>query len=140
MKITKARAGALELVISIMYGGEKMEQKTANNKVYDAVAWGAFIVLLGVGWATSIAYQISTTVYIALGVGVILIALNLARRFTAIKISKFSLFVGLIALALSCSGIVGYELPFIPTLIVLVGLFVVAEAVQRITRKQPLTA
>ncbi len=141
MRITKARAGALELVISdLWYGGEKMEQKTARNKVFDAVAWGTFIVLLGVGWITSIAYQVSTTVYIALGVGVILIALNLARYFTAIKISKFSLFVGLIALALSGAGIVGYELPFIPTLIVLVGLFVVAEAVQRMTRKQPLTA
>ncbi len=117
-----------------------MEQKTAKNKIYDAVAWGAFIMLLGVGWITAVAYQVSTTVYIALGVGIILVALNLARHFSAIKVSKFSLFIGLIALALSGSGIVGYELPFIPTLIVLIGLFVVAEAVQRITRKQPLTA
>ncbi len=117
-----------------------MEQKTARNKVFDAVAWGTFIVLLGVGWLTSIAYQVSTTVYIALGVGVILIALNLARYFTAIKISKFSLFVGLVALALSGAGIIGYELPFIPTLVVLIGMFVVAEAIQRINRKQSLTA
>ncbi len=117
-----------------------MEQKTMRNKVFDAVAWGTFIVLLGVGWIASIAYQVSTTVYVALGVGIILIALNLARHFSAIKISKFSLFVGLIALALSASGIVGYELPFLPTLIVLIGMFVVAEAFQKITRKQSLTA
>jgi len=117
-----------------------MEQKNFRNKVFDTVAWGTFIVLLGVGWITSITYQASTTVYIALGVGVILIALNLARYFTAIKISKFSLFVGIIALALSGAGVVGYELPFIPTLIVLIGLFVVTEAIQRLTHKQPLTA
>jgi hypothetical protein len=113
----------------------KMEQKTMRNKIFDTVAWGAFIVLLGVGWMSSIAYQVSTTVYIALGVGMILIALNLARYFTETKISKFSLFVGLIALALSSSGIVGYELPFIPTLVILIGLFVVAEAVQSVYRK-----
>jgi uncharacterized membrane protein len=136
VRITKAHAGALELVNSDLdYGGEKMEQKTMRNKVFDTTAWGTFIVLLGVGWIISNAYQVSTTVYIALGVGLILIALNLARYFTATKISKFSLFVGLIALALSGSGIVGYELPFIPTLIVLIGMFVVAEAVQNITRK-----
>ncbi len=113
-----------------------MEEKTMKNKVFDAIAWGAFIVLLGAGWLVATAYQISTTVYIALGAGIILIALNYARWATGTKISKFSLFVGIIAFALSGSGIIGYEMPFIPTVIVLVGLFIVAEAIQKTLYKK----
>jgi hypothetical protein len=54
-----------------------------------------------------------------------------------ISVSKFSLFIGLILLALSGPGIAGLEMPFIPTLIALIGLFVVAEALQKMTNKKP---
>ena len=115
-----------------------MEQKSAKNKVFDAIAWGAFIVILGAGWLTSSYYQIDTGVYIALGVGLILIALNAARRVAGINVSKFSLFIGLLVLALSGSGMLGYALPFIPTLIVLIGLFIIAEAMQKALNKRTL--
>ena len=55
-----------------------------------------------------------------------------------INVSKFSLFIGLLALALAGSGLAGFELPFIPTVIVLVGLFVVAEALQKSINKKPM--
>ncbi len=113
-----------------------MSEKSQTNKFLDAVAWGIFIVLLGASWTASYYYAIDTGIYLALGTGLILIALNLVRKTMVISISKFSLFIGLLALALSLSGIVGYVLPFIPTLIVLVGLFIVAEAIQRTTHKK----
>ena len=117
-----------------------MTEKTQTTKVLDAIAWGVFIVLLGVGWIASAYYQMDTGIYIALGVGLILIALNLSRRTMGITISKFSLFIGLLALALAGSGIAGFEMPFIPTVIVLVGLFIVAEAIQKTIAKKPLQA
>ncbi len=112
-----------------------MTAKAPSNKFLDAIAWGIFIVLLGAGWIASAYYQVDTGIYIALGVGVILLALNVARWGLKISISKVSLFVGLLALALSGSGIMGYGLPFIPTVIVLVGLFIVAEALEKIAAK-----
>jgi hypothetical protein len=115
-----------------------MEVKSAKNKIFDAIAWGAFIILLGIGWLASIYYQIDTGVYIALGVGLILIVLNVARRVAGVTISKFSLFIGMLVLALSGSGMLGYALPFIPTLIVLIGLFIVAEAMQKTLNKRTL--
>ena len=115
-------------------------EKSAKNKVFDAIAWGVFIVLLGAGWITSTYYQIDTGIYIALGAGFILIALNFARWATRINVSKFSLFIGLLALSLSGTGIVGFAMPFIPTVIVLVGLFIVAEAMQKTLNKKPLQA
>ena len=115
-----------------------MTEKTQTNKVLDAIAWGVFIVLLGVGWIASAYYKMDAGIYIALGVGLILIALNLSRRTMGITISKFSLFIGLLALALAGSGIAGFEMPFIPTVILLVGLFIVAEAIQKTITKKPL--
>ena len=115
-------------------------EKSARNKVFDAIAWGVFIVLLGAGWITSTYYQIDTGIYIALGAGLILIALNFARWTTGINVSKFSLFIGLLALSLSGAGIVGFAMPFIPTVIVLVGLFIVAEAMQKTLNKKPVQA
>ena len=113
-----------------------MEQKSTTNKVLDAIAWGVFIVLLGVGWIASSYYSMDTGIYIALGVGFILIALNVARMSLRISVSKFSLFIGVLALALSGAGLLGFAMPFVPTVIVLVGLFIVAQAVQKTTSKR----
>ena len=117
-----------------------MTEQTQTKKFLDAIAWGVFIVSLGASWIASSYYKIDTGIYLALGTGLILIALNLARRVMGISISKFSLFIGLLALALSASGIVGYALPFIPTVIVLVGLFIIAEAIQKTINKKPTQA
>jgi len=115
-----------------------MEEKSKNNNIFDVIAWGFFIILLGVGWITFTYYQMDTGIYITLGAGLILTTLNLARWSTGISISKFSLFIGILALALSGSGILGFTMPFIPTLIVLVGLFIVAQAMHKTTSKKPI--
>ena len=113
-----------------------MEQKSTTNKVLDAIAWGVFIVLLGAGWITSSYYNMDTGIFVALGVGFILIALNVARMTLRINVSKFSLFIGLLAIALSGAGLLGFAMPFIPTVVVLVGLFIVAEAIQKTTSRR----
>jgi len=112
-----------------------MTEKSPNNKTLDALAWGLFIVLIGVGWYVGAAYNMDTGPYIALGVGLILVCLNLARRQMGIKISKFSLFVGLVALAIGVAGIFGYALDLFLTVIILIGLFIVGEAVERMLKK-----
>ncbi len=117
-----------------------MTEKTQTNKALDAIAWGIFIVILGAGWAVSAYYSIETGTYVALGVGLILIALNVSRKALSIAISKFSLFIGMLALALAGSGIAGFEMPFVPTVIVLVGLFIVAEAMQKAMTKRAFQA
>ncbi len=108
-----------------------MDEKSTTNKVLDAIAWGVFIVVLGAGWLASSYYQVDTGIYVALGVGFILIALNATRMAMTIRVSRFSLFIGLLALALSGAGLAGFAMPFVPTVIVLVGLFIVAEAMQK---------
>ena len=117
-----------------------MTEKSNSNKALDAIAWGVFVVLLGVGWLTSAYYKVDTGIYVALGVGFILLALNSARWTMKINVSKFSLFIGLLALALSGAGLIGFAMPLIPTVIVLVGLFIVAEAMQKTIGKKSIQA
>ncbi len=114
---------------------ENMNKNGTNNKLLNGVAWGAFFVILGIGWLASIAYTIDVAAYLAVGVGVILVAINLARLGMGTNISKFSLFIGLLAFALGGAGIIGYSLPLIPTLIVLIGLFIIAEGLQKATTR-----
>ncbi len=104
-----------------------------NNRALEGIAWGAFVILLGVGWWAG-DYDAETGPYLALGVGAILIGLNGVRASTGVRVSKFSLFIGLLALAIGGAGIMGYTLPLIPTIMVLVGLFIIASALQRMTK------
>jgi uncharacterized membrane protein len=112
-----------------------MTEKSPTNKFLDALAWGLFIVLIGVGWYVGAAYNMDTGPYIALGVGLILVGLNLARMQMCIKISKFSLFVGIVALAIGVAGILGYALDLFLTVIILIGLFIIGEAIEKILKK-----
>ncbi len=102
-----------------------------DNKVLDGLAWGSFFILLGLVWFISASYSIDAGAYVAVGIGLILIGINLIRLNVGIKVSKFSLFIGLIAFALGGAAIIGYSLPLVPMIIILIGLFIVAEGLQK---------
>ncbi len=93
-----------------------------------SVAWGLFIILIGGLWIVDDITKLNVVSYFALGVGLILIGLNLARRSIGAKMSKFSLGLGIVALLIGFSMVGGLMLPLIPTIIVVIGLFIVAEA------------
>ena len=61
--------------------------KPPSNKFLDEIAWGLFILLLGASWIASSYFNPDTGIYLALGTGLILIALNLVRRTMGIAIS-----------------------------------------------------
>lgn len=105
-----------------------------SRKALDGMAWGAFIILIGAGWWAGEYYQMDTGPYVALGVGLILIGLNGARAGAGNRISKFSLFIGIVAFAIGGAGILGYSLPLIPTIVILIGLFIIAEAIEKLTK------
>jgi hypothetical protein len=107
-----------------------------DNKVLDGLAWGSFLILLGLVWFVSTSYSIDTGAYVAVGMGIILIVINLVRLGIGIKVSKFSLFIGLIAFVIGGAGIIGYSLDLVPMVIILTGLFIVAEGLQKAIRNR----
>lgn len=52
----------------------------------------------------------------------------------SIKVSKFSLFFGLVAFLMGGAGIIGYSLPLIPTIMILVGLFIIVSALRKMAK------
>jgi hypothetical protein len=100
-----------------------------RNVALTSLAWGLFFILIGVGWAAGNYYAVNVVPILALGAGVILIGLNVARTSLGMSLSKFSLFIGIVAFAFGAAAVVGVGLPLWETIIVLIGLFIVAEAV-----------
>lgn len=96
-----------------------------------SIAWGIFIILIGGLWIAAETTKIDVGAYFAIGVGLILVGLNLARRNIGARMSKFSLGLGIIGLLVGLSGVAGLKLPLIPTIIIVIGLFIVAEAVAK---------
>jgi hypothetical protein len=99
-----------------------------------SLAWGSFFVLIGLSWAVS--NVVDVVPYVALGAGIILIGLNVARTGLGMRLSKFSLFMGIVAFAFGGAALIGYELPLFETIIVLIGLFIIAEAARSLTKSR----
>lgn len=107
-----------------------------KNVALTSLAWGVFFIWIGLSWITNEYYGISIGAYVALGVGLILIGLNIARVGVGLKISKFSLFVGIVALAFGGTALTGYMLPLWQTILVLIGLFIIAEALSSLVKSK----
>ena len=104
---------------------EKDTQKQHLNKQLEAIAWGLFLVMLGCLWLIPDERVPEGTWLI--GVGIIMLGLNLARYFYGIKLSGFTIVLGIIALSLGIGEVVGVDLPIFPILIIIWGLSVVLE-------------
>lgn len=71
-------------------------EKAALNKRLEGVAWGLFLIMLG-GFALVPDDTIPKGVW-SIGVGVIMLGLNVARYFYKIRMSGFTTFLGVISL------------------------------------------
>jgi flagellar biosynthesis protein FliQ len=108
------------------------EIKTLNQR-YEIVAWGALFILLGT--INLIPGAPSGTG--VLGIGIILLGLNLARYLSKIPANGFTITLGVIAAVLGGAlyllhallRIQQFELPFFPVLLVVIGvIFLVRSA------------
>ncbi len=103
-----------------------------RNVALTSLAWGLFFVLIGLSWAVS--NVVDVVPYVALGAGIILIGLNVARTGLGMRLSKFSLFIGIVAFAFGGAALMNYRLDLFQTIIVLIGLFIIAEAVRALMK------
>jgi len=109
-----------------------------KNVALTSLAWGIFFVMIGVSLTMTV-YGIALEAMlpcIAVGTGVILIGLNVARTGLGMTLSKFSLFIGILALVLGGAALMGYMLPWYAMVIVLIGLFIIAEAARSLSKSK----
>jgi hypothetical protein len=100
------------------------QHKMHLNKRLEAIAWGLFLIMIGGLWLMPEAVPEGTWL---IGVGIIMLGLNLVRKMYGIKMSGFTIFLGIVALIIGIGAFVGADLPIFPILIILWGLSVVLE-------------
>ena len=109
------------------------EQRTNNNnkgtkeqiigKRIDAIGWALFFIMIG-GIGLAPKESIPEGAWL-IGVGLIMLGGNAARYLNGLKVVGFTIVLGLIALGIGLSIMLGLDLPVFPILLVIVGLSII---------------
>ena len=94
-------------------------EKAALNKRLEAIAWGAFLIMLGCRFF--IPDEQVNEGWWSIGVAIILLGLNAARYFNGLRMSGFTIVLGIIALLTGIGELAGLDLPVLPILLILLG-------------------
>jgi hypothetical protein len=107
-----------------------MNNAQTLNRNFEAIAWGALFVWWGI---TELVPSLPDGTG-ALGIGLILIGVNIARWFNGIPISGFSTTVGILALVWGGLELFGallslpFEIPIFAILLIVLGAIILAPA------------
>lgn len=97
----------------------KAEEKARLNKRLDSIGWALFLIMIG-----GIALVGDETVpegTWSIGVGLIWIGMNLTRYLNGIKVSGFTLVLGIIALLTGIGDLLGANFPVLGIVLILIG-------------------
>lgn len=97
-----------------------------QGKRFDEIALALVLIMTGALWLAPKAMFPEGAWLV--GVGLILLGLNAARRIAGLKTSGFGIIVGLIASAAGIGRIIGQDLPLVPILLIILGLGLVLRA------------
>jgi len=93
--------------------------KRALNKRLESIGWGLFLIMLG---ATGLVpREVVPQGVWSIGVGVILLGLNVARYSYGIRMSGFTVALGILALLTGIAELFGVDLPIFAILLIIVG-------------------
>jgi len=101
------------------------EEKAALNKRLESMGWGLFLIMLG-GFAL-VPHEIIAKGVWSIGVGVIMLGLNLARYMNKIKMSGFTTFLGVISLISGVLQLIGWNDFEGAILLIILGAYVIAK-------------
>ncbi len=105
-----------------------MNTTKSINRNFEVIAWGALFIWWGITVMVP-SFPNGTT---ALGTGLILIGVNIARKLAGIPVNGFSTTIGVLALVWGGLELVGvlvslpFELPIFAILLIVLGLIILA--------------
>ncbi len=109
-----------------------MTTTNSINRNYEVIAWGALFIW----WGISIMVPSLPNGSTALGTGLILIAVNIARKLSGLPASGFSTTIGILALIWGALELVGvlvslpFELPIFAILLIALGVIVIVPGLR----------
>ncbi|MCL5995774.1 MAG: hypothetical protein M1546_06925 [Chloroflexi bacterium] len=93
--------------------------KQVLNKRLETIGWALFLIMIG-GIGLVPKEQVPDGVW-SIGVGLIMLGLNAARYYYKIKMSTFTIGLGILALITGVADLAGVDLPVFPILLILIG-------------------
>jgi hypothetical protein len=102
----------------------KATSEGLNSKLV-SVSWALFLMMIGGLWLVP-TNQVPESAWL-LGVGLILIGLNIARFLNKLKPSSFSIALGIVATGAGIAGLYGVIFPFFPLILILIGASIILD-------------
>jgi hypothetical protein len=101
--------------------------KKELDKRFEWIGWGLFLIMIG-GLALVPDSWVPEGMWLV-GTGLIMLGLNAVRYVNGIRMSGFTLVLGLIALGSGLSDAVGGDLPVIPLVLIAIGAYIIYRVV-----------
>lgn len=96
------------------------ERQTRDLNIrLDEIGWALFLIMIGSIWLLP-NVGIPADAWL-IGAGLIMLGINFARFFNGIKMSGFTIFLGVVALLAGISGIFSLKLPLFAALFIVFG-------------------
>lgn len=105
---------------------DSIKKHTELAAKFDALGWGLFLVWIGFAYLLDVGTGIGLV-----GIGVIIIGVQLARKAFSLNIEGFWFIVGLCFLAGGVSELTNVDIPIAPILLIACGIGVLASVFKR---------
>ena len=97
---------------------QETEEQVLNKRL-ERISWALFLIMIA-GIALVPDERIPKGTW-SIGVGLIMLGLNAARYLNGIKMSGFTIVLGILALGSGLGDFLGVDLPLFPILLILIG-------------------
>jgi hypothetical protein len=101
--------------------------RPALDRRLEGIGWALFLIMIG---GIGLIPNVPQGAWLV-GTGLIMLGLNLARYLSGIRMSNFTVILGLLALLLGVGGMTGINLPFFPILLFLIGADILVKVATR---------
>ncbi len=99
--------------------------KAAQNKRLEMIFWGLFLIMLG-GWSLVPDETIPRGIW-PIGVGILMLGLNLTRYFTGIRMSGFTTFLGILSIVGGIAELLGAKALEGAFLLIILGAYLILK-------------
>jgi hypothetical protein len=106
----------------------KTDTSTISRRL-DAVGWGSFFIWVGVALLAHLGWGFGL-----LGVGLVTLAVQVARRYLGLGAEPFWIVVGLLFLAGAIGELLAFQFNLLPVLLIVAGLGLLLSGVRRHNR------
>ena len=117
--------GKAETAADTQQGDVELSEKAILNKRLETIGWGLFLIMLG-GF-TLVPHEVVAKGLWSIGVGVIMLGLNVTRYFSKIKMSGFTTFLGILSLLSGVTQLMGMHNLDAPILLVILGAYLIVK-------------